>query len=238
MRNGARWKLAAMAAMGLAIVGAGELAGQAATKAAPLNGTLLKPMTVSYAISSQGNAIGTVTSVLTQEGAVWVRKQTTEIPNGKYEQEDRLNVADLASLSMKVTAGMGPGVSLVLEGGHVKGSAPTPPSGEIKDIDVVAPAGTVLPGQQDIALMVLPMKVGEKPSLSTLALSTGTVESTEFAVAAEETVTVPAGTFAAYRLEVAGQQPAQIWVRKDLPHVTLKQQLIQMPVVIEAQSIK
>lgn len=238
MRNGARWKLAAMAALGLAIVGAGQLAGQAATKAAPLNGTLLKPMTVTYAISSQGNAIGTVTSVLAQEGGVWVRKQTTEVPNGKYEQEDRLNAADLASLSMKMTGGMGMSVSLVLEAGHVKGSAPTPPSGEMKDIDVVAPAGTLLPGHQDIALMVLPLKVGEKPALSTLSLRTGTLESTEFAVAAEETVTVPAGTFPAYRLEIAGEQPAQIWVRKDLPHVTLKQQLTQMPVVIEAQSIK
>jgi hypothetical protein len=51
-------------------------------------------------------------------------------------------------------------------------------------------------------------------------------------------VTVPAGTFDAYRVELTGPMTATVWVRKEAPHITLKQAPQGQPVTIELQSIK
>jgi hypothetical protein len=49
-----------------------------------------------------------------------------------------------------------------------------------------------------------------------------------------ETVTVPAGTFPAYRVEVTGTpQPLSLLVRRDAPHILLRQEMTGAPVVIE-----
>ncbi|MDQ3388987.1 MAG: hypothetical protein M3483_05725 [Gemmatimonadota bacterium] len=57
-------------------------------------------------------------------------------------------------------------------------------------------------------------------------------------VTGEEEVTVPAGGYPAYRLEAsAGPQNFVIWVRREAPHVVLKQEYVGQPLTIVLQSI-
>jgi hypothetical protein len=58
-----------------------------------------------------------------------------------------------------------------------------------------------------------------------------------FRVAGVESVTVPAGTFDAYRVEVSGPQAITLFVRRAAPHVVLRRELAAAPVVIELQSM-
>jgi hypothetical protein len=54
------------------------------------------------------------------------------------------------------------------------------------------------------------------------------------AVTGEESVTVPAGTFACWRLEVTGgEQGMTFFVSKDAPYIVVKYAMVGMPVGFE-----
>jgi hypothetical protein len=58
-------------------------------------------------------------------------------------------------------------------------------------------------------------------------------------VVGETTVTVPAGEFEAYQLEVSGGEgSATLYVRKQAPHIVLKQEPAGQPVVIELKELR
>jgi hypothetical protein len=50
-------------------------------------------------------------------------------------------------------------------------------------------------------------------------------------------VEVPAGTFETYRVQVSGEQPMTLHLRRDAPHVLVKQELAGMPIMLELQSM-
>lgn len=53
-------------------------------------------------------------------------------------------------------------------------------------------------------------------------LETGGVETQVVRVMGVEEVTVPAGTFQAYRVQIAGSEPQTVWARVEAPHVLIK----------------
>ena len=64
--------------------------------------------------------------------------------------------------------------------------------------------------------------------------SEGTTMPLTVEVAGVEEVTVPAGTFAAFRVEITGgQQPVTLYVSQDAPRRVLKMQPAGQPITIE-----
>ncbi|MBV9774423.1 MAG: insulinase family protein [Gemmatimonadetes bacterium] len=202
----------------------------------------LQPATLTYGISFQGNNVGTATSTLAREGANWVSADRVQAGPTTQSVEVRFT-GDLTPVSFKqsVSAGaMKMDIDLRYENGRVRGTAQMPAQmGGNKTIDTVAVAGTRFSGMEAWIIAVSDLDVGKTISVPIFDARAGSVVPGTFKVTGMEKVTVPAGTFDAYKVESqAGEQSSVLYVRKDGPHIVLRQQPSAQPVVIELQSIK
>jgi zinc protease len=202
----------------------------------------LHPQTLVYDFKVQGNPMGTVTSTLAKEGGVWTAKSAVQSPVMSQESELRFG-AGLAPISASQTVVQGPNrvaSTLAMEGGRVKGKLSLPEAmGGEKDVDAEVVAGTLLPGMDEYAIQVADLAPGTTLTLPLFNGQTGTVTPLTLTVAGEEQVTVPAGAFAAYRIDATGgPMPMTLWVRKELPHILLKQEYAGMPISIELKAVQ
>src|SRR5690606_30457021 len=133
--------------------------------------------------------------------------------------------------------GMDLGSDLQYENGRVTGEIRLPEQmGGQRTVDAEVPAGTLLSGMDAFALSVAELAVGETVALPIFSEQSGSVVQATFEVTGEEEVSVPAGPFQAYRVEMsAGPQSGTLWLRRDAPHVTLRQEFAGQPVVIELE---
>ncbi len=204
------------------------------------DGSRLRPATLTYSIVVQGNALGTATSVLARDGSGWVATQTAEAGPSRTRTEVRFT-GELVPLSGKSSVSSGPismETDLRLEGGRVKGTAKLPAQmGGDRTFDAEVVEGTLLPGMDAAILGTTELAPGKTVSFPIFNAQTGSATPVTLKVVGEERVTVPAGTFDAYRVEMAGEQPTVLHVKKDAPHVVLKQAPQAQPVVLELQSM-
>lgn len=207
-----------------------------------LDGERLEPGTRTYQLLVQGNPMGTVTSRLVREGDEWLATGTVESPVMSQESESRFRAADLVPISSRMSMRQGP-VSLETElrlvDGRLTGRLDLPEQmGGPRDVDMEVPEGTLLPGMDDYALEVAELAEGRSITLPVFDVTSGTVSNVTYRVTGSESVTVPAGTFDAYRVDVTGgEQPMTLFVRQEAPHVAVRQEYAAMPVVIELESI-
>jgi zinc protease len=213
---------------------------EVAAAAETFDGARLEPGTLTYRLVVQGNPMGTVTSRLARDGDEWVATSRTESPVINQEVEARFTVADLTPISSVTTMRQGPvtmGADLRYADGRVTGRVELPEQmGGARDVDTEVPAGTLLPGMDDSVIAVADLAEGRSITLPVFDMVAGTTTLT-FRVAGVESVTVPAGTFDAYRVEVSGPQAITLFVRRAAPHVVLRRELAAAPVVIELQSM-
>lgn len=247
-----RWSTRGLAAAGamLLVAPLAPLLAQGTPGTSPLataqgvkvDGSLLKPQVATYAFSVQGNPMGNLTVTIAKESDLWVARQEMTSSMVNQKSEIRMKATDLAPLSVSQTSTAGPMTltsELKLEQGKVTGTAALPPQmGGTKAFDTIVPEGTLLPGADEFALMVSPLEVGKTIVFPVFSIRSGAVENSSYKVAALEAITVPAGKFDAYRVELGGDQPRTEWLLKELPHVLLKQEMSGMPVSVELQSLK
>lgn len=214
----------------------------AQTPAIKLDGSVLKPDSLTYDFNVNGSKMGDVVAQLSRQGDQWVSKQTLTSAMIGQQAEMRMMAADLTPVSITQSSSMGGTTftsELKLAGGKITGTAALPPQmGGNKSFDVAAPAGTMLPGASDFAIEVLPLEAGRTITLPVFNVMSGAIANQAYKVAAEEQVTVPAGKFDTYRVEIGGDQPRTMWVRKELPHIMVKQEIVGQPVSIELSSVK
>ncbi len=83
------------------------------------------------------------------------------------------------------------------------------------------------------------MEVGKTIIISTLDPVQGIVNTTTGRVTGVETVTVPAGIFATYRVEMtAGSESVVAFLRQEAPHIEIKVVGAGQPVTFELESIR
>ena len=100
-------------------------------------------------------------------------------------------------------------IHLTYAGGRVKGSAVSPqPTGTPKTtaIDTTVAPGTIDDNALGLLLPALPFAEGKTFNLSVFSSGEGATKVVTVKVAGKENITVPAGTFSAYRLELSGMQ--------------------------------
>lgn len=202
----------------------------------------LQPATLTYTVSFQGNPVGTATTTLTRDGSNWLSTQAVQAGPTSQQAEVRFT-SDLTPVSLKQTMSMGANkleTELRYENGRIRGTAQLPPQmGGNRTIDTAVVAGTRFSGMDPWMLAVSDLDVGKTMSVPVFETRSGGVVPGSFKVTGVEKVTVPAGTFDAYRIETqVGEQSAVVFVRKDAPHIVLRQQPGAQPIVIELQSVK
>jgi hypothetical protein len=202
------------------------------------DGARLGAGTRTYQLVVQGNPMGTVTSTLRREGDDWVATSVTESPVMSQQAEVRFGAADLAARSARQSTTQGPmqlSLDLTSRDGRVAGRAELPEQmGGGRDIDLEVPEGTVLPGMDEYLLAAAELREGREITVPYFNLLGGNIISVTYRVTGTEEVTVPAGTFSAYRVEVSGTpQPLSLLLRRDAPHILLRQEMTGAPVVIE-----
>lgn len=201
----------------------------------------LRPATMEYTFKAQGNPIGRSTSTLSQEGAGW--KSHLELQFGGVQQTITARWgAGWAPIDYVETyAGAFDGrADVKLENGRLTGSAAMPPqAGGNKTFDAAMVPGAAWSMMDDVMLSTADLAAGKTIVIPVFNTSTGAVAPVTFTVGATESVTVPAGTFQAVRVESAGgSSPQTLWLRAEGPHIVVRQELVGQPLVSELTAIR
>ena len=126
---------------------------------------------------------------------------------------------------------------LTYAGGRVKGSALVPQqTGTPKTVtvDTTIAAGTVDDNALNLLIPALPLAEGRSFNLNVFSSGEGVVKVLTVKVAGVENVTVPAGTFESYRLELSGMQiPVVMYVSTASPRRLLRVAPVGAPLVFE-----
>jgi zinc protease len=202
----------------------------------------LEAQTATYQFLVQGNPMGTVRNELRREGGDWVATSTLESPVLGQNTEMQFSATDFAPRSVSQQVRQGPmtiRTDLRAEGGRIVGRAELPEQmGGARDVDVEMVQGTLLPGMEVYLLAAADLQEGSSLTVPVFNTMTNAISPTTFEVRGVEEVTVPAGTFQAFRIQATGATPLTMYVRQEAPHVMLRQEFAGQPVVIELQSLE
>lgn len=201
----------------------------------------LHPYTAHYEILAQGNPFGTATNTLVREGDGWkftmsgsfgpVQQTITAVWGPRWEPRTY----------GETYAGAFEGRADVrVENGRFVGNMVMPPqAGGAKTFDAEAIPGAVWSQMDEAMLSTADLAEGKTIVIPVFNTSTGAVGPVTFTVGATESVTVPAGTFQAHRVQSeGGSAPLVLWLRADGPHVVLKQEVVGQPIVVQLKSIQ
>jgi hypothetical protein len=181
----------------------------------------LKPGTSKYQaklkLGGQEVALN-VSLTVKEEGRGWNVAQTLETPQGAVTQAVTLEKGTL--IVRKLNSSQGPmKVEVTFAGGKASGKISM--SGQ-PDRPVASDVGGELfadSASQWSAIGCLPLAEGYSTTFRNFSTQTQKVKLMEAKVAGEETVTVPAGTFETWKVELAsvdgGSDSATLWVAKD-----------------------
>ncbi|MGQ0649040.1 MAG: DUF3108 domain-containing protein [Gemmatimonadaceae bacterium] len=192
--------------------------------ASPFEGARLIPRTDSFVVMVQGRQIGSVRETIERTGDGY-RLTSVQQMAGMSQSTEVTFTRNLAMRSVK-QAGQVRGAEMRIDvsysGGRAKGTSTTPTPQGMKTIvvDTVVPGGSVDDNLVQGLLHTLPLAEGKAFVVSVFASGQGTSKPMTIQVAGSEAVTVPAGTFDAWKLNVAGGQvPVTFWVSKQDPRV-------------------
>lgn len=192
--------------------------------------------TDSFAVFVQGNPFGFQRGVLEKTAAGW--KYVEEVNLGPIvQQRTEVNFgADLAPKSVAQsgkTQGQDAKIEVSYAAGRAKGSATTPgPTGPSTiQVDGEVAAGMIDDNMLAPLLPTFAWSAGAKHAVSVFQSGKGAPMTMTLTVSAEESVTVPAGTFAAWKVDATGaEQPLTFWIEKAAPHRVVKIGMVGAPV--------
>jgi hypothetical protein len=195
----------------------------------------------SFRIAAQGNPVGALVTSLTVAGDSLTYTERTTI-GGAVDQRSVV-VADARTLAMRrldqtgSTQGQPNEIHLTYAGGRVRGRAVTPQrEGTPKTVavDTTVADGTIDDNAVSAVIPALPLAPDRTFRLSVFSSGEGVAKLLTVKVAGTESVTVPAGTFDAYRLELTGMQvPVVMHVARATPRRLVRLEMIGTPLVFE-----
>lgn len=218
---------------------------EVAAAAFAFDATAIQPTTLVYTISYQGNPIGELTTQVTREsleGRDVVRSKTAGAAmTMTMEQEVVFEAATFSGIESHASQKAGPqeiDIALRLDDGIVSGTV-VGMSEEPREISAEVVDGTLLPGMDDYVLWLADFDANKEIDMPAFSAQSGNPYTLKMSVAGDTTVTVPAGEFDAYKVEVsAAQGTATVYARKQAPHIVLRQEPGGQPIVIELKEIR
>jgi len=208
------------------------------------NASAIEPRTLAYQLAFQGNVISEIATVITRErdgGREVVRSVSTGTGQIGTEEEIVVDGQTLEPIRSTSRQQMGPqtiSAELRLEGGRILGTLSMPGS-ETKEVDAEAVPGTLLPGMDQLALQLIDFQSQKELRLPVFNAMTGGVLSITYKVVGETRITVPAGEFDVYEIEATGGPvPLTLYLRRDAPHLLVKQVAAGQPISLELKEIR
>jgi zinc protease len=190
----------------------------------------------------QGNAVGFTASETRASGDSLVYVERSNLANGAFQQQTTLVLEPAGGSVRRVDQettqhGQTTETHLTYGGGRVKGTSAAPqPDGSVKrfDIDTAIPPGTVDENAVPLVVPALPLAPGKTFAITFFTPSENAIKVLTFKVSAPEAVTVPAGTFQGFRIDVTGSRvPFTMYVGTDAPRRVLKTEFVGQPFVVE-----
>ncbi len=195
----------------------------------------------SFKIAFQGNEVGNLISEVVFEGETIRYREATTIPAMAMTTEstvllDPESLAPLSTTQAGQLGGQNIESRLTYEAGRVMGQVQTPSQTgiETKQVDTELVEGTVDASVVQMLIPAMPLAEGASLTVHAFTPAEGTVKPISVDVTGVEEVTVPAGTFSTYKVEVTGgDQPLTLNVSVDEPRKVVRMQLLAQPVVFE-----
>jgi hypothetical protein len=113
-------------------------------------------------------------------------------------------------------------LNVAYQNGHAKGLSLSPGQPQPAQVDALVPADAVDDNAFQALLPGLPWKLGAKWEFPVFSAQNNSVTSQTLTVEGVEKVTVPSGTFEAYRAVLQAAIPVTFWVNRAVPHRVLK----------------
>jgi hypothetical protein len=199
-------------------------AGSSLLAQSPFDPARLVPRTDSFSVVMGGRAIGSIRESI-ERTADGFRLTSSQQMAGMSQSTEVSFTRALAMRSVRQN-GSARGVEMKIAvdyaNGRAKGTATTPGPAGVRSIvvDTTVPSGAVDDNLLQGLLHTLPLAAGKSFTVPLFASGDGVSKEVTITVAGDQTVTVPAGTFETWRLEVTGGQvPVSFWVSKKDPRV-------------------
>jgi hypothetical protein len=196
----------------------------------------------SFEVLVQGNPMGAMVGTLHAGSDSVAYTERTNIANGAMQQNTavRFNAADLAVTAVDQTGsvqGQASDIHLTYAGGRVKGKATTPQQNgqpQTIQIDTTVLAGTYDDNALAVVFPALPLAEGQTFNLNVFESGKGLAKVIAVKVSDGGTVTVPAGSFPSFKLDVTGGQvPTTFYVSRATPRRIVKIELVGAPFVFQ-----
>jgi len=184
----------------------------------------------SFEVQLQGRAFGFQTVELVRTPAGWEFRESSNL-GPIIQQTTVVRMSDSLVMQSMEQSGRFQGADLSLRVSYANGLATgegVTPGAQgamqpVKFADVAIPVDVVDDNAVQALLPLFPWTADARFSMSVFATGKGRIEQREFRVMAEEAVTVPLGTFAAYRVTFSGgEAPGTYWIESAAPHRVLK----------------
>lgn len=195
----------------------------------------------SFIFMVQGRPFGTQLSVLRKSADSLVYDETLSM--GPLGGQHTVVVFDPASVMVRqvdqtgMMNGQASSIHMVYAGGRVKGSASIPQQGgspKVLAVDTAIAATTYDDNALFLLLPALPLASGKSFDIGVFSAGDAALRVLTAKVGAQDTVTVPAGKFSAFRVDVTGgQAPLVFYVSATTPRRILKIEVVGQPVSIE-----
>lgn len=204
----------------------------------------LRPGRFVYRVSLQGQPVGEMVRQLnerTVDGQSAMAFTTSmAMPNQSVNQEVVFTTRSFRPLSgsFRVTAqGQEIGMEVEHQAGRIRGTVRGPQGGE-REIDREVPAGTLLGDMDELAVWITDLEAQPELRFPVVNLQNAGVSQVRVQVQGTTEITVPAGTFQAWEVELSGGETNQrAYFRREAPHVLLRAETRGQPVVIELSSL-
>ncbi len=226
MRRAFFGAVGAVGAVGTVVAAAAVLAGARPTPAQVLDPSLLEPGAWTYHLEFEGELLGTVRRVLEagEEEGTMVLRSDASAPGSRATESVTFRVASflpLAASTRLQAMGRESTGTLALSGGRLTGRVTGPHGG--REIDEALPVGALLGDMAELAVWIADLGDGATFELRRVDLHEGRSVDVRYRVRGPVRVSVPAGTFDAWEVEVSRPGERRILsVRRDAPHVTLR----------------
>src|SRR5690606_3021649 len=180
----------------------------------------LVPGAYRYRLVMDGNEVGTMDRELVPDTAdgqpALAYRGTVAMGPQRVETEVVFGVPGFEARAANATLAMGAETATMharVQDGRLVGTVEMPTGPQT--VDRALPEGTLLADMVEVAVWVADLEVGKESRVPVARLETGAVEGQVMRVTGIEEVTVPAGTFQAFRVEVEGAEPQTVWAREE-----------------------
>ena len=216
---------------------AGESDSQKPAEPLKVDAAHMTPGTSKFLMYHGEDEVGSMTVTWSREGSTYVIHEHTVVPKMEIEEDIHCEL-DGASFAMKSVTAKGPfaghdvDVAIAWKGDTITGYTDFPRksnNGKLV-VDRKLDPGTFERTSLFFLVQGLPLEEGFEAPIKVYSTFDDHVRDVTYKVTGTEEVTVPAGTFETYRLELLGGEPSQaLFVTTDSPHKLVRLVVLESP---------